>query len=128
MGNGEQVRAVQAAYTSFERGDLPALIAGFADNAVWDATDALWATGTFFGHAGIRDYFAKLDAMWDGLTIEEYEIEQVRDGVLLARGRLRGRERESGALADAPFLHWIDVGDDGKITRLRILVDPDRPR
>jgi ketosteroid isomerase-like protein len=117
---------VQAAYSSFARGDLPGLLAVVSDRIIWDATDALWAKGTFFGHDGVREYFGQLEALWEGLRLEDYEIEMVRPGTLLVRGRLRGRERATGLTADASFLHWLDVADDGKIGRLRILVDPDR--
>lgn len=127
-GEADQVEGVRQVYAAFERRDLEALLAGFADNAVWDAADALWAKGTFFGHAGIRDYFAQLDEMWGELTLRQYDIELVREGVFLVRGRLRGTARASGEPADAPFLHWVDVDDERKVTRLRILVDPDRPR
>ena len=122
----EQIRAVQAAYSAFASGDVAALLGAFSEDAIWDATDALWTTGMFFGHDGISDYFRALDDLWEDLRLEDYEIELVRVGTLLARGRLRGRDRHSGEIADAAFVHWLDLGTDGKIKRLRILVDPDR--
>lgn len=122
----DQIRAVQAAYSAFARGDLPGLLEIISDEITWDATDALWAKGTFFGHDGVREYFQQLEELWEDLRLEDYEIELVRPGTLLVRGRLRGVARPSGQAADTLFMHWVDVVPGGKITRLRILVDPDR--
>jgi ketosteroid isomerase-like protein len=122
----DQLRAVQEAYAAFARGDLEGVLDRCSDRIAWDATDALWVKGTFFGHDGIRAYFSQLDDIWDGLRLQDYDLELVRPGLLVVRGRLRGRDRASGQAADAPFVHWVEVGPDAKITRLRILVDPDR--
>jgi ketosteroid isomerase-like protein len=124
----DQLRAVQEAYGAFARGDFEAVLERLSDRVTWDATDALWVTGTFFGHAGVRDYFDQVEESWEGLRLQDYDLEVVRPGLLLVRGRLRGRDRATGVAADAPFVHWVEVDLDAKITRLRILVDPDRPR
>ena len=122
----DQLRAVQAAYAAFARGDPEGVLGRLSDRVTWDATDAVWVKGTFFGHAGVRDYFRQIDEVWDGLRLQDYDLEVVRPGLLLVRGRLRGRDRATGQAADVPFLHWVEVGPDAKLTRLRILVDPDR--
>ncbi len=126
MALESQVRVVQAAYAAFARGDFDQLLELFSERAIWDATDALWTKGMFFGHDGIRDYFARLGRLWEGLRLDDYDIEPVRPGMVLVRGRLRGRDGATGEIADAPFVHWVEVDAEGKIARLRILVDPDR--
>lgn len=59
-----QVRAVQAAYSAFARGDIEALLGTLADDVAWDASDALWVKGTFFGHEGVREYMSGIATLW----------------------------------------------------------------
>lgn len=120
----EQVRTIAAAYAAFARGDLQKLLSLLADDIVWDATEALWERGLYVGRIGVQQYFRQLDEMWDSLRLADHEIIPVASGTFHVHGWLRGNVR--GVEQDSPFTHHVELGPDGKIARLKIVVHDER--
>lgn len=128
MGAANEIRTVLAAYSAFGRGDLGGVLDALSERVTWDATDALWARGTYSGHAGVRRYFEGIEGLWDDLRLQDYDIEPAGEGRYCVQGRVRGRSRATGEVIDSPFTHWVEVGADGKIARLEIVVVHDDRR
>jgi ketosteroid isomerase-like protein len=74
-------------------------------------------SGGYNGHAGVRDYFAEADEVWEEMQPHADDVQPVGDQVLILGGcAVRGRG--SGARSDNPMA-WVLTLRDGKVVRHR---------
>jgi ketosteroid isomerase-like protein len=74
-------------------------------------------SGGYFGHAGVRDYFAEAAEVWELMQPHADDVRTIGDHVLILGGcAVRGRG--SGARSDNPMA-WVLTVRDGKVIRHR---------
>lgn len=103
-----RVDVIRAGYEAFGRGDVPAVLALFAEEAQWYAPDELPTGGTFHGPAGIAAFFSGLPAHYDELHVELQRFLDAGERVVV-EGRHTGRI--AGTAFDVGFVHvWTLQG------------------
>lgn len=113
MPSPEQV--VREVFAAFARRDLPAVLASCA------ADVEFWPEGTgersgrsraepYRGHAGMADYLADVEAVWERLEVEPRDLRVAGAGVI-AFGHASGRTRD-GHDVDVPVI-WVLKLRDG---------------
>lgn len=114
------VEVIRTTYAAFGRGDIPAVMANFAEDIEWYAPDVLPHGGHARGHDGVGRFFAGLAERWSDFGLE---IEDVVDGqtAVLARGRAGGKL--GGTLTGYGFAHAFTFRD-GKVARFDEYVAP----
>lgn len=55
--SNENVALVRSLYEAFDRGDIPAVIAGLAENVSWNSPTVLPHGGIAHGHAEVEGFF-----------------------------------------------------------------------
>jgi hypothetical protein len=108
---------IQELYAAFGRGDMATIMAGLADDVVWESEGVavLKASGIRHGKAETMGFFAALAAenADSKLTITEY----VASGdVVMTIGRFAGTARATGKKIDTPIAHYWEFRD-GKVVR-----------
>ena len=119
------VDVVNEAYSSFAKGDIPALIESVSDDTDWSSPATLPHGGDFSGKDGVLQFFQGIGAKWDSLTIAVDGVADAGDGLVLTVVRASGT-RKGGGTAGYGAAHAFTVRD-GKITRWREYVDLDAP-
>ncbi len=73
------------------------------------------------GHAGVREWFARLDELWAFVEIRDWRAEERGDWVL-ATGTARMRGRASPNVLETP---WISAGkvDGGRFAKFGVYLD-----
>lgn len=113
------VDVIRSGYEAFVRGDIPAVLALFAEDARWYSPDELPTGGTFDGPAAIAAFFSGLPAHYDDLRVRPERFLDAGDHVVV-------EGHHSGVLAGSPFdvgfVHvWTLAG--GLVTGLREYMD-----
>jgi len=103
-------------YDAFGRGDIPAVLASFADDVEWNVPNVLPHGMHVHGHEGVGRFFANLAARWSPFGLE---IDELADGdtAVLASGKLDGMPTGYG------FVHAFTIRD-GKVVRVDEYVAP----
>lgn len=119
-----QVDAVRAMYDCFGRGDLAGILARLSPDVEWEhdwgGTPLRWYQPRR-GHEGVEQFFATL-ADFEFLRFEPVAF--LEGGNLVAVPiQLELRVRATGKLIRDLEAHLWTFGEDGKVTRLRHLVD-----
>jgi ketosteroid isomerase-like protein len=97
-GVTDDLEVVRAVYDAFARRDLDAALQHVAPGCELHAAGTATAAGRrapYRGHAGIRDYFADVAAVWDDLVLHADDFRAV-PGSVVVMGRavaVRGGER-----------------------------------
>ncbi|MCD2192013.1 nuclear transport factor 2 family protein [Actinomycetospora endophytica] len=102
------VEIVRDGYDAFSRGDIPAVLATFADTAQWYSPDELPTGGTFRGPAEIAAFFSALPAHYDELQVHPERFHAAGDRVVV-EGHHTGRV--AGAPFDVGFVHVWTMQD-----------------
>ncbi len=119
MGNVEMVRA---AYTAFEVGDVPTVLAALADDVEWTEAEGFPTAGTYRGHdAVVQGVFMPLVQEYDGFTVKPESFIGEGDTVI-SLGWYEGMYKATGKVARARFAHVWQVRD-GKVARFEQIVD-----
>ena len=113
------VEAVRAGYTAFAHGDIPAVLALFAEAAQWYAPDELPTGGTFRGPAGIAAFFSGLPAHYDELHVQPVRFLDAGAQVVV-EGHHTGRI--AGTPFDVGFVH-VWTFDGGLVVGFREYMD-----
>ncbi len=120
----QNIEIVREAYAAWERDGIDGVIP-FVDAEVQfrnppDAPEA----GVYFGHDGIRDWFAKSNEVIGDVHFDVDRIEELPDRRLLAilRGHVKGRG--SGIEMEVPFAHVIEM-QAGKVTAFTMYTNID---
>ena len=94
LGNvTDEVQVVQAIYDAFARRDLNGMSELLAPDVVMHlegTRDRAGREGPYRGHAGVRQYFADVDSVWDGLELHADDIRAVSGGAVVF-GHVTGR-------------------------------------
>jgi uncharacterized protein len=112
------VEIVSASFDAIAGGDLDALLSLY-DPAVrfMPLTGTQVESGGYRGHQGVRDYFAEVGEIWDGMRPYADQVRTVGDHVVVIGGcAVRGRG--SGVVTDSP-LAWVITVRESKITSHR---------
>ncbi|MEU6484911.1 nuclear transport factor 2 family protein [Streptomyces sp. NPDC046887] len=80
------IELVQAAYRAFHRRDLQALLDLLAPDVRWvhpDGMSEFGLGGTRHGHAGVRDFLARVPSVLNGMRLEPEEYVEAGDRVVV---------------------------------------------
>jgi ketosteroid isomerase-like protein len=114
------VDLIRATYESFGRGDIPAVMANFAEDIEWNAPDVLPHGRNVRGHEGVGQFFAGLGDHWTDFGLE---IEEIVDGDRAVLGRGRASGTLNGSATGYGFVHAFTIRD-GKVARFDEYVAP----
>ena len=113
------VDTVRAGYAAFARGDIPAVLAMFVEEAQWYAPDELPTGGTFRGPAGIAAFFSGLPAHYDVLQVQPMRFLDAGEQVVV-EGHHAGQI--AGTSFDVGFVHVWTLGG-GRVVEFREYMD-----
>ena len=122
MNSGIQI--VTDLYAAFATGDIPALLARFDPDVVWNEAEGnrLADGNPYVGaNAIVQGVFMRLMTQWSDFAVEVHEIVG-GDEVVTMLGRYTGTSIASGKRLDVQALHtwWLR---DGKVVRFQQMVD-----
>jgi uncharacterized protein len=120
----KSVAVAERLYALFGAGDIPGVIALFAEDALWiepGPPDKLAWAGTFRGPTGIGEFFARVAATLDILEFTTHETVAQGEHVVVF-GREVSRVKATGKSFTSDFVHHYTV-KDGKIRSLRFYHD-----
>ena len=121
----QNVEAMRGLYDAFNRGDLDTFEAGLARDFQWnEAENSLYAAGNpYRSFAALRD--GVFDPVDRDFTDFRVELEQLLDAgdTIVATGRLRGRNRDTGRELSSQFCHVLHVDANGRLDRFQEYVD-----
>jgi len=119
------MEAVRAAYQAFTDGDLHRFIGSLAADFVSRQSAAVpWRGGTYRGHDGVREMFAKVAERAEA-TYEPSEFIEGDDRVVVVVGDARIVPRSTGEPATVRELHVWGV-DSGQLTSLDVFLNAPR--
>lgn len=118
------IETVQAIYTAFGKGDVPAILAHLADGIAWDQ-DApaygvpIYEPGT--GKAHVGKFFESIQ----GLEFIRFEPTNFLSGgnQVAVPIRIAVRVKSTGKVVEALEIHLWTFGDDGKVSRFFHCID-----
>jgi ketosteroid isomerase-like protein len=115
-------------YDAFGRGDLEEILTHLSDQIAWDVTDEPWSPHAAkvpwllprHGHEQVAEFFAIVSA-W---TYERFEVLDMltSDTQVAAEIRLTA-QLPNGKRIDEEVIHLWTFGTDGKVVRLRRMLD-----
>ena len=121
----DPVTLARQGYESMSRGDLDAVMNLFADNAVYDGSDA--GIGTFEGAEAISGFVEDWRRSWEDYRYEEEELLDLGHGVVLSVIRESGRLVGGDGRVEQRAAH-VTTWANGKIEWFRHYTDPDDAR
>jgi uncharacterized protein len=116
----ENIEMVQGAYEAFGRGDIPALMANFADDIEWHSPEPLPQHIDARGPENVGQFFQRVADNWSDFQVDLDDIVASGDRVCAighAAGKLDGTAAEYG------FVHAWTVRD-GALARFDEYVAP----
>jgi ketosteroid isomerase-like protein len=113
---------INSAYAAFASGDVPQVLAVFAEGITWTEAAGHPYAGTYVGSdAIVQNIFMRLGAEWDEYQVKPDMLIAEGDRVA-ALGWYSGIYKETGRAFEARFVHWWNLAD-GKITSFEQIVD-----
>lgn len=91
----DEIEVVRGLYEAFARRDLDALLAAISEDAElsFEGTARLAGRdGVYRGHAGVREYLADVDRLWDELVLHATDFRAV-PGSVIVMGHITGRRQ-----------------------------------
>jgi ketosteroid isomerase-like protein len=120
--SAENVEFVKGMYAAFARGDVPAVLDGFADDIEWHEAAGMPYGGVYRGgEAVLQNVFGPITTDVDGFAVTPEEFVGSGDTVA-AIVRYTGTGKVTGKTVDVPAVHVWDI-HDGKLTRFRQFID-----
>jgi ketosteroid isomerase-like protein/predicted ester cyclase len=113
------VDTVRSGYAAFTAGDIPTVMAMFADDLVWTTLESLPTGGVYRGPQGAGEFFTRLGQYYAELTVVPERYVDAGDSVLV-HGRHRGRTVAGNAF-DAPWMHLWTLRDGKAIEFTEVL-------
>jgi ketosteroid isomerase-like protein len=114
----ENVELVQSSYPLVNAGGFSAVAERIDTTFTMDAPQGIESSQAH-DKAGLREWFEKMDEVWEELRIEPEEVIDVDDTQVIAVVRTWARGRGSGIDIDQRLIHlWTVRG--GKMTSLRV--------
>jgi ketosteroid isomerase-like protein len=120
----QNVALVRSIYESFARGDVPAVLARFADDIEWnEAENFPYADGNPYRgpQSVLQGVFARLGADWERFSVEPREWLDAGDRVV-ALGTYRGTHKATGRQVQAQFAHVWSLRQ-GKVAQFQQYTD-----
>lgn len=108
------VDTARTAYEAFGRGDLEALQADFAEDAVWYTSEELPLGGETSGRDAIMANFAQIPSYWSSFSVEPSEFLDAGDTVVVLGTQRASNDKGS---FESPFAHVMKFNADGKLVR-----------
>ncbi len=108
------VDTARSAYEAFGRGDLAALQADFAEDAVWYTSEELPLGGETRGRDAILGNFAQISNYWTSFSVEPSEFIDGGDTVVVLGTQRAANDNGS---FESPFAHVMKFDGDGKVVR-----------
>jgi ketosteroid isomerase-like protein len=113
---------IEAHYAAGDAGDLPGMLAPFADDIIWTEAAGFPLAGTYIGPAAVAEHvFGALQRDWDGYTVAIDELIDTGDTVI-GLGTYSGTYRETGKSFQARVAHIWRLAD-GKAIRFEQITD-----
>jgi ketosteroid isomerase-like protein len=98
------IGVVREGYERFNSGELGWVVDHLAPQIVWHDAEEVPDARTYHGVEEVRNFLESFARHWEELRFEPHELLEGR-GVVLARCRLIGRGRASGAEVNAEVIH-----------------------
>jgi ketosteroid isomerase-like protein len=118
----QSVEFLKGLYAAFGRGDVPAVLAGWADDIEWHEAEGMPYGGVYRGgDAVVANVFGPITTDVEGFAVTPEEFVGSGDTVA-ALVRYTGTGKVTGKTLDVPVVHVWDIRD-GKITRFRQFID-----
>jgi uncharacterized protein len=123
MSTEQNIKAAQAGYAAFGRGDMQGVLAQLDENIEWVTPQmaGMPGSGTKNGHAGVLEFFQAVQECWEFQAFEPREF--IASGDLLAvQGYYRAKGRKTGVVAESD---WVMVWRfrNGKCTHFQEYTD-----
>lgn len=104
---------IKAAYESFARQEIPAVLGALDPGITWCSPDSVVNGGTFKGHDEVMGFFAKLPEVYESIEVRpERFVDQ--DDMVVVLGRHVGKG--AGGAFDIPFAHAWTLSDGKAIS------------
>ncbi len=127
MSEPDNVELVKRAYEAFNKGDIPALLDMYAEDADWvlpsieGAPEDVPHTGSRKGRAQIGEFFVALASAEDVLDFTQQEF--IAQGNKVAvQGRYKARIRATSRTLDTAYMHLFTIAN-GKIQEFESYFD-----
>ena len=125
QNDNKNVEIVQGMYDAFAVGDVPAVLAKFSPDIIWNEAESnsLADGNPYIGpDAVVEGVFARLGQEWETFTLTDQTIYGVGEDMVLVTGRYQGTHAMTGKTIDAQHVHlwWFE---DGMATRFQQYVD-----
>jgi ketosteroid isomerase-like protein len=102
MSQGD-VEKFRDALKAFNRGDVQAALKDMDPKVEWRTPQILPDAQTYYGHEGVRAWWAMWSDAFTDLRLEPGEFKDLGEGRVLVSVRALGRGRESGAEVNVSF-------------------------
>jgi ketosteroid isomerase-like protein len=118
----DNVEFVKSVYGAFDRGDVPAVMAAFADDIEWYEAEGMPYGGLHRGGEAVaQKVFGPLSEDVEGFAVTPEEL--IGSGETVAAVvRYTGTGKATGKTLDLPAVHVWDIRD-GKAVRFRQFID-----
>jgi uncharacterized protein len=118
----QNVEFVKSVYGAFGRGDVPTVLAAFADDIEWYEAEGMPYGGLHRGGEAVaQKVFGPLSEDVEGFTVTPEEL--IGSGATVAAVvRYTGTGKATGKTLDLPAVHVWDIRD-GKLARFRQFID-----
>jgi ketosteroid isomerase-like protein len=121
----DNIALATSLYEAFAKADIPTVLAGMADNIVWnEAENFPYADkNPYVGKdAVLNGVFARIGAEWDNFSLTEKQFFPVQNDMILVTGYYTGKHKQSGKTIKAQFAHvwWVK---DGKLIKFQQYAD-----
>lgn len=117
MNTQEHKQLITEGYKLFQAGDIAKLLDLYHDDAEWVGPESeyLAYAGCFHGKRGIAEFFSKLDATVQALSMQPKQMIAEGDTVVVI-GDSTWQARNTGRQYDNPFVHIFKIRD-GKVAQ-----------
>ncbi|MEU3959166.1 nuclear transport factor 2 family protein [Streptomyces buecherae] len=119
----QNIQAIRAAYAGFASRDIEAVLAVMRPDVEWVHPDGMadyGLGGTKRGHAGIREFLARVPAVLGGMRLAPREFVEAGDRVVVFGTREVTSRR--GTTAELDFVHSWTMRD-GRAARMEDIFD-----
>jgi len=125
LSSPNNVGIVDAMYKSFAVGDVPAVLAAFDANIVWnEAENFPYADGNPYKgpEAVVNGVFSRLGSEWDYWNLADIKLHDMANDQVLATGRYQAKYKKNGAIINLQMAHLWNL-KDGKVTKFQQFAD-----
>ncbi|MBT8306527.1 MAG: ester cyclase [Maribacter sp.] len=125
LSSPDNVSIIDGMYKSFATGDVPAVLAAFDANIIWnEAENFPYADrNPYKGPDAVVDgVFARLGSEWDYWNLVDIELHDMANDQVLATGRYQAKYKKNGKTIDAQFAHLWTL-KEGKVLNFQQYAD-----